>query len=121
MTHPVIPPGQSAPAEFIDSAHHGGWIIISTAVGLTLFLFCLLIRLYVRLAISAITGAADYVLAGAGVKLRNFCLSPRIRYADTTQVFGTVQSCLVFWQVSIGLGNSIELVSLNDVQQLQKA
>jgi hypothetical protein len=84
MTHPVIPPGQSAPAEFIDSTHHGGWIIISTAIGLTLFLFCLLIRLYVRLAISPITGAADYVLAGAGVKLRNSCLSPRIRYADTT-------------------------------------
>ena len=37
------------------------------------------------------------------------------------QVFGVVQSCLVLWQVSIGLGNSIELVSLNDVQQLQKA
>lgn len=37
------------------------------------------------------------------------------------QVFGIVQSCLVFWQVSIGLGNSIELISLNDVQQLQKA
>jgi hypothetical protein len=83
MTHPVIPPGQSAPAEFIDSTHHGGWIIISTAIGLTLFLFCLLIRLYVRLAISPITGAADYVLAGAGVKLRNSCLSPRIRCADT--------------------------------------
>jgi hypothetical protein len=37
------------------------------------------------------------------------------------QVFGVVQSCLVFWQVSIGLGKSIELVSPNDVQQLQKA
>ena len=37
------------------------------------------------------------------------------------QAFGIVQSCLVFWEVSIGLGNSIELISLNHVQQLQKA
>lgn len=67
MTHPVIPPGQSAPAESIDAMHHGGWIIIATAIGLTLVLVCLLIRLYIRLAISPITGPADYVLVVAGV------------------------------------------------------
>lgn len=121
MTHPVIPPGQSAPAEFIDSTHHAGWIIISTAIGLTLFVFCLFIRLYVRLAISPITGVADYVLAGTGVKLRKFLSVLEDKNMLTPlQVFGIVQSCLVFWEASIGLGNSIELINLNDVQQLQK-
>ena len=72
MTHPVVPPGQSAPAEFIDSTHHGGWIIIATAIGLSLLLFCLLIRLYVRLAISPITGYSDYVLGVAGVNTMTF-------------------------------------------------
>ena len=48
----TIPSGQSAPLEIIDAQHHGAWVTITTAIGLTLGLVCLFIRTYVRVMIS---------------------------------------------------------------------
>jgi len=122
MAPPVVAhgPGYSPPAQYIDPTHHGGWIVISTAIGLALLLLCLLIRLYVRVAIHPITGAEDYILSAVAVSPRHVGRSARVRGADGPQGFAVVQSCLVFWEVSIGLGDSIELVSPNHVRQLQK-
>jgi hypothetical protein len=56
-----------SPAYVQDDAHHGGWVIILTAVGLVLLVLCLLIRLYVRLKYRSTLHKADGVLGIAGV------------------------------------------------------
>ncbi|KAK3117249.1 hypothetical protein LTR53_001584 [Teratosphaeriaceae sp. CCFEE 6253] len=91
----------SRPLNASDGTHHGGWVIIISAIFLILSLLCLLIRAYVRTAYSTIAGSPDIVLALAGL-----C--------------GIVQTCLVFWQVTKGLGTSIELVGVTSVRLLQK-
>ncbi|TKA70636.1 hypothetical protein B0A55_05748 [Friedmanniomyces simplex] len=92
----------SRPAELSDSTHHGGWVIIISAIFLVLLILCLAIRAYVRTSYSTIAGSPDYVLAVAGV-------------------VGIIQTSLVFWEVSKGLGTSIELLSISDVHLLQKS
>lgn len=67
---PYVPPGQSPPFQVVDDLHHGAWIIITAALGLVVSLVCLLIRLYVRLALSPPFAYDDYVLLGATVSLR---------------------------------------------------
>ena len=57
----------SSPAYFEDGKHHGGWVIILTAIGAVVLLLCLLIRLYVRVKFRSVAYSADYVLALAGV------------------------------------------------------
>jgi hypothetical protein len=74
----MTPAGQSAPAEIVDPKHHAAWIIIATALGLVCLLLCLLIRIYVRLAVSPLAGSADIFLGFAAVWLHNlwFWLRP---------------------------------------------
>ncbi|KAK3071267.1 hypothetical protein LTR53_008949 [Teratosphaeriaceae sp. CCFEE 6253] len=91
----------SRPLEASAGTHHGGWVIIILAILLILSLFFLLIRAYVRTTYSTIAGSPDIVLAVAGL-------------------FGIVQTCLVFWQVTKGLGTSIEAVEVSDVRLLQR-
>ena len=57
----------SRPAELSDSTHHGGWIIIVSAILLVLLVLCLALRGYVRTTYSTIAGSPDHVLAVAGV------------------------------------------------------
>lgn len=65
----VLPTGQSAPVESIDSTHHGAWVVIATALGLVLGTVCLLIRLYVRVIITPPWSRDDYVHGAATVLL----------------------------------------------------
>ncbi|KAL8824835.1 MAG: hypothetical protein Q9191_004790 [Dirinaria sp. TL-2023a] len=46
----TVPSGQSAPLEVIDAQHHGAWVTITTAIGLTLGLVCLFIRTLIAFA-----------------------------------------------------------------------
>ncbi|KAK0877149.1 hypothetical protein LTR87_008978 [Friedmanniomyces endolithicus] len=92
----------SNPAELSDATHHGGWVIIISAIFMVLLILCLAIRAYVRTTYSTIAGSPDHVLAVAGV-------------------VGIIQTAVVFWEVSIGLGTSIELLSTATVHQLQKS
>jgi hypothetical protein len=62
-----------SPAYVQDDKHHGGWVIILTAVGLVLLVLCLLIRLYVRLKYRSTLHKADAVLGVAGVYLSRDC------------------------------------------------
>lgn len=62
-----ISPDQYPPLLIVDSNHHGAWVAISAAIGLTITFFCLLIRLYVRLAISPPFGKDDVTLVVASV------------------------------------------------------
>ena len=56
------------PAYIEDGQHHGGWLIILTAIGAVLLLLCLLIRFYVRVKYSTVAYSADVVLAFSGVR-----------------------------------------------------
>ncbi|KAJ5737972.1 hypothetical protein N7493_001127 [Penicillium malachiteum] len=97
---PYVPPGQSPPFEVIDDLHHGGLIIISTALGLVVSLACFLIRLYVRLMLIPPFARDDFVLLGA-------------------TVFGVIQSILVFYACSKGFGTSISLLKEHRLNQIQ--
>lgn len=63
----AIPSGQSAPVEIINATHHGAWIVIATALGLTLGLVCIFIRLYVRVLITPPLSNDDYIHGAATV------------------------------------------------------
>lgn len=55
------------PLLIVDETHHGAWVAIAAAYGLTLTLVCLLIRLYVRTVVSPPFGIDDIVLLFATV------------------------------------------------------
>ena len=65
----AVPSGQAAPVEVTDATHHGGWVVITAALGLTFGIVCLLIRLYVRLIINPPFTRDDYVHSIATVRL----------------------------------------------------
>jgi len=94
--------GLSDPLLTIDSLHRGAAVAIVAAIALSITLVSLLIRLYVRLSLSAQFGNDDIVVLAA-------------------TIFACGQSATVFWEVSKGLGTSIELISTNDLRLLQKA
>ncbi|KAJ5937265.1 hypothetical protein N7454_004920 [Penicillium verhagenii] len=97
---PYVPPGQSPPFEVVDDFHHGAWIIITAALGLVVSLVCCLIRLYVRLMLMPPFARDDVVLLGAtGI--------------------GIVQSILVFYACSRGLGTSLSLLNESRLVQIQ--
>ncbi|KAJ5928149.1 hypothetical protein N7466_007105, partial [Penicillium verhagenii] len=97
---PYVPPGQSPPFEVVDDFHHGAWIIITAALGLVVSLVCCLIRLYVRLMLMPPFARDDVVLLGAtGI--------------------GIIQSILVFYACSRGLGTSLSLLNESRLVQIQ--
>ena len=65
----AVPSGQAAPVEVTNATHHGGWVVITAALGLTFGIVCLLIRLYVRFIISPPFTRDDYVHSIATVSL----------------------------------------------------
>ncbi|GFF26139.1 hypothetical protein IFM61606_09654 [Aspergillus udagawae] len=97
---PYVPPGQSPPFQVVDDLHHGAWIIITAAFGLVVSLVCLLIRVYVRLALSPPFAYDDYVLLGA-------------------TVVAIAQSTLIFVAASQGFGTSINLLAQEQINRIQ--
>lgn len=67
------------PLLIVDETHHGAWVAIAAAYGLTLTLVCLLIRLYVRTVVSPPFGIDDIVLLCATVSERLFVSGLEIR------------------------------------------
>ena len=65
----AVPSGQAAPVEVTNATHHGAWVVITAALGLTFGIVCLLIRLYVRFIISPPFTRDDYVHSIATVSL----------------------------------------------------
>ena len=57
------------PIEVVSATNHGAWVIITAAIGLTIGLVCLMIRFYVRLAISPPFSRDDHVHTAATVRL----------------------------------------------------
>ena len=71
----AVPSGQAAPVEVTNATHHGAWVVITAALGLTFGIVCLLIRLYVRLIINPPFTRDDYVHSMATVSLDMlFCI-----------------------------------------------
>ena len=64
----TIPPGQSAPFATVTSTDHSAWIIISTALGLSMSLLFAAIRVFIRSATKHGYGKDDYLLAAATVR-----------------------------------------------------
>ncbi|KAL2007716.1 hypothetical protein VTN00DRAFT_7698 [Thermoascus crustaceus] len=102
MPGPIVPPGQSPPFEVVDAEHHGAWVIITAAFGLSVSLVCLLIRLYVRLVLNPPFSYDDYVLLGATAS-------------------AIIQSSVVFYAVSKGFGTAIDLLSEGRLHNIQQA
>jgi hypothetical protein len=134
MSGPIVPPGQSPPFEVIDDTHRGGVIIIIAACTLVLSLVGCIIRAYVRLILSPPFGLDDVLLVGGTVSYSGFWLlsilaSPagngrKNNLADLSaffsQLIATVQSCLLFVNVSRGLGTSIDLLNPQGVRGIQQ-
>ena len=110
---------RAAPAYVEDDNHRGGWLVILTALGIAILLLCLLIRFYVRLRYNSTLRAADGVLVIAGV-LNFYSRNQGECLLMVLQLFAIVQSSLVFWEVSKGLGTSINLLSPQTIDLLQK-
>ncbi|KAH8432486.1 uncharacterized protein LDX57_010123 [Aspergillus melleus] len=96
----TVPEGQSAPFETIDSKHHAGIIIITTAICMVITLVCLLIRMYVRLLLSPPLAFDDIILLGGTVT-------------------AIVESIIVFYSASIGFGTAITLLDDRRVSRIQ--
>jgi hypothetical protein len=119
---PYVPPGQSPPFQVVDDLHHGAWIIITAAFGLVVSLVCLLIRAYVRLALSPPFAYDDYVLLGATVSFGTSL--PRVKSQANDdfchiQVVAIAQSTLIFVAVSQGFGTSIDLLVQEQINRIQ--
>ena len=110
---------RAAPVYVEDDNHRGGWLVILTALGTAILLLCLLIRFYVRLRYNSTLRAADGVLVIAGV-LNFYSRNQGECLLMVLQLFAIVQSSLVFWEVSKGLGTSINLLSPQTIDLLQK-
>ncbi|THC89557.1 hypothetical protein EYZ11_011001 [Aspergillus tanneri] len=95
-----VPPGQFEPYQTVDSQHHAGIIIITSAICLVITLVCLLIRLYVRLLLSPPLAFDDVILLGATLT-------------------AIVESIIVFYSSSIGFGTAISLLDERTVSKIQ--
>lgn len=100
ISGPVVPDGQSPPFQVIDDQHHGGLVIISGAICLSVSLVCLLIRLYVRLYLSPPFAYDDYVLLSA-------------------TAVAIIQSAVVFSAVTDGFGTAIQLLDSATTSKIQ--
>ncbi|WEW60246.1 hypothetical protein PRK78_005731 [Emydomyces testavorans] len=85
----------------VDATHHGAWVVIVAAIGLTMTFACLLIRVYVRVSISPAFGVDDIVLLAA-------------------MACALAQNGVTFGAISNGFGNSIELIEPGDLRNIQK-
>ncbi|KAK1144231.1 hypothetical protein N8T08_005644 [Aspergillus melleus] len=94
----LIPSGYSPPFEVVDDLHHGAWVIIATALGLVVALVSFLIRVYVRIALNPPFAVDDGVLL----------------------VVAVIQSTLLFLAVSKGFGTAMDLLSVAEVNVVQK-
>jgi hypothetical protein len=65
---PLIPEGYSPPATIITATDRSGWVMVATALGLTVVLLFLAIRVYIRLQISPPFRYDDAALVATSVR-----------------------------------------------------
>ncbi|KAH8602282.1 hypothetical protein B0O99DRAFT_648094 [Bisporella sp. PMI_857] len=98
---PVVPPGQYPPFAVVTDTDHSAWIIIATALGLSLILLFSVIKIFIRWSISSRVEFDEAFLA-------------------TSTIFAVIQSSIILGAVSAGLGKSIELVLNEDRDRIQR-
>lgn len=99
---------------------HGGWVAVVTGVGLCCTLVALMIRAFVRVVISPPFGRDDTAILLATVSnSRWFAILPKNRLIDT-KVIATIQSSVILYGVSKGLGRSVELISSAETRAVEK-
>lgn len=118
MLSTLLPPEYSPPAAVVTSTDHGGWITITTALGLLFVLFFLALRVFIRTGISPRFGYDDTVLGIATVRTAEQPVSARD--ANGKQVTSVAQAAVVFLQVSKGFGKSHELLRPPAIVEIQK-
>lgn len=101
QTGPIVPEGHSPPFATVTPDDHSAWILIATALGMACYLFFGGIRILVRVTISHGFALDDYVLCAA-------------------TILAIIQSSLVLGACSKGLGKSLDLVSQEAQQEVQK-
>jgi hypothetical protein len=94
------PPGVSAPLTAVTPTNQSGIIAILTGFSFGLVLLSTGVRIHVRRGAGAFR--ADDLACYAAV------------------LFAIVQTSIVFWMVSLGLGKVVELLSATEVAQLQR-
>lgn len=97
----IVPEGHSPPFATVTPDDHSAWILIATALGLACYLFFGAIRILVRVTISHGFALDDYVLCAA-------------------TILAIIQSSLVLGACSKGLGKSLDLVSPEAQEDVQK-
>lgn len=97
----TIPPGYSEPFTVITDTDHGAWIIIATALGLSQILLFAGIRIFVRCVINPGLAFDDLMIF-------------------TATGFAVLQASLVLGACHMGLGKSVELISVENQHTLQK-
>jgi len=97
----IVPEGHSPPFATITPDDHSAWILIATALCLACYLFFAGIRILVRVTISHGFDMDDYVLGAA-------------------TVCAIIQSSIVLGACSKGLGKSVDLVSPDAAESVQK-
>lgn len=99
---------------------HGGWIAVITGVGICCTLVALMIRAFVRVVISPPFGRDDTVILLATVsKLWWFFILTTNRLINT-KVMATIQSSIILYGVSKGLGRSVELINSAEIRAVEK-
>ncbi len=96
---------------------HTAWIAIATALGLCCTLVTLLIRVFVRFTISPPFGRDDFLMFSATAST---ILSVVVTQLTRTKGAAAVQSSIVLYGVSKGLGKSVELISPDALLKVEK-
>lgn len=98
----ALPPHHHPPLLEVTPTDHCAWVAIATTLGLCCALVTLLLRAFVRVVISPPFGHDDTTILAA-------------------TVVATIQSSVVLYAVSKGLGRAVDLVSPDDLQAIEKA
>ncbi|KAF2171439.1 hypothetical protein M409DRAFT_50877 [Zasmidium cellare ATCC 36951] len=101
LTIPITPPGQHPPLAVVTPTDHSAWIIIAAALGTSLSVLFLGIRVFIRSSGGSRHGLDDWLTAAA-------------------TAVSVVQSGLVLAACHAGLGKSASLLTAEEIVSTQK-
>ncbi len=101
----------------VTPTDHTAWIAVATVLGLCCTLVTLLIRFFVRFVIHPPLGRDDLLIFAATAST---ILSVVVTQLTRTKMAATVQSSIVVYGVSNGLGKSVELITPDALLKVEK-
>lgn len=123
-----LPAGYSPPFSIVTNDDHSAYIVIATALGMACFLVFVAARAVVRYSITFAFGRDDWLLVCSVVSIvweMQGVLSIRTWYhvqrADQMlQAMAIIQSSILLYGCSVGLGASMIDMSLSEQIRIQK-